>query len=271
MASSMTKSFEYAVLAAIPDPHRGERVNIGVVVFTDDGPDLRLPPVSSKIKSVTKEDWAPRLKWLHRVIGDVFEKDRKPSNIQERLRSIEPRILPISRGVFDATCKEEYEEIVRGIIGDLVTVPRIASAERPSSVKTEIAAALKAKNILSLQNPDINSGRVVRDFVIDKAGLCADFALKNGKLHVANVVDLRRPKDDVKGTALKALVLDQAKKNFAKQNVFAIGVYASLTPEEERVSKHVKLLKSYSEATYNWLNDSERNTFVEHLAEASHA
>jgi hypothetical protein len=42
----MAHTFEYAILTAVPDQWRGERVNIGVVVFLDDRLDIRFSDFS---------------------------------------------------------------------------------------------------------------------------------------------------------------------------------------------------------------------------------
>ncbi|TMK03458.1 MAG: DUF3037 domain-containing protein [Alphaproteobacteria bacterium] len=44
----MAHIYKYTILTAIPDPRRGERVNVGIIVFKDDGLDVRFRQASGK-------------------------------------------------------------------------------------------------------------------------------------------------------------------------------------------------------------------------------
>ena len=45
----MDRFFKYAVLRAIPDPRRGEVVNIGLAIFHEQTVDVRMAPTLSKV------------------------------------------------------------------------------------------------------------------------------------------------------------------------------------------------------------------------------
>ena len=64
----MAHIFSFAILKAIPDPKRGERVNVGIVVFKPDGSDIRIPEVG-KLRALHDGNWSDylenvRIKWL---------------------------------------------------------------------------------------------------------------------------------------------------------------------------------------------------------------
>jgi hypothetical protein len=52
----MDRSYSFAVLQALPDKVRAERVNVGVVVASTDGIDLRAPELR-KLRILTGHEW----------------------------------------------------------------------------------------------------------------------------------------------------------------------------------------------------------------------
>ena len=52
----MVHVYDYAVLQAIPDQRRGERVNIGVAVLKEDGLGIRVFE-SRKVQALTGQSW----------------------------------------------------------------------------------------------------------------------------------------------------------------------------------------------------------------------
>ena len=53
----MAHTYEYAVLTAVPNPRRGERVNVGIIVFRDDRIDVRFKEAVYKLRALTGENW----------------------------------------------------------------------------------------------------------------------------------------------------------------------------------------------------------------------
>jgi hypothetical protein len=51
----MARSYKYAVLTAVPNPRRGERVNVGIIVFRPDGFDVRFKQAEYKLRALTGE------------------------------------------------------------------------------------------------------------------------------------------------------------------------------------------------------------------------
>jgi Protein of unknown function (DUF3037) len=52
----MAHIFKYAILTAIPDARRGERVNVGIVVLLKDRIDVRFAELS-KVSALTGGEW----------------------------------------------------------------------------------------------------------------------------------------------------------------------------------------------------------------------
>jgi hypothetical protein len=49
----MAHTYQYSILTAIPDARRGERVNVGIVVFREGKADVRFVQAAFKLKALT--------------------------------------------------------------------------------------------------------------------------------------------------------------------------------------------------------------------------
>ncbi len=249
--------FDYAVLQAVPDIRRGERVNIGIVILKPDGLDIRVFEMR-KVQALTGHSWDSYIE----SFSSVLTKADNPSLAKtERLASLEifqNQIIMSKTGWFKSSSAAEYESVVADIAADKIRRPKFKKSKSDPTIISEISAELKTASILAGRNEPLGSGKVVRGYQIE-GGLEADFAQLNSRLHVASVLDLRASHPQLAQAALKAVVLDRAG---AVHNgpVHKIGVYASAPARLAEVREHVALLGRYADDVVNWEDASDRRS-----------
>ncbi len=79
----MTHIFSFAILKATPDPRRGERVNVGIVVFKPDGLDIRIPEVG-KLRALHDGDWSDYLEHVRTQLVRLFSPGDEPARFLHR-------------------------------------------------------------------------------------------------------------------------------------------------------------------------------------------
>lgn len=263
----MVHTFEYCVLQATPDRRRGERVNVGLLVFRKDGVDVRLTGLP-KIRALSGKSWNVDVELLQREIEQNFRSNEGSDEFVCRYHSMEHALKLSSVGRFIAS-EAEYDARIDQIQRALIMPPRSVRSRKSTRINTEISNVFRKAKVLAKKDESIEDHKVVRDFYVSKEEeLKADFALKNGVYHVATTLDLRQASVNISKAALKAVVLDKARAEL--DGARCIGVYA-LEGDDPQYRPHLELLSSYATETYNWLDDRDRQTFTRSVYSALEA
>jgi hypothetical protein len=158
----------------------------------------------------------------------------------------------------------DYERRVGEIFAALIVPPRERRTDSQSRINTEIAEVFHKAKALAKPHAKISEKKIVRDYSIaPKEGLIADFALKNGKMHIASTLDLRKSNATLAEAALKSIVLDKADRVFGgKPGVHTIGVYAVASGMRPQFKQHIELLGDYADEIYNWEDSRQHQKFL---------
>lgn len=266
----MARTYEYAILTAVPNPRRGERVNVGIVVFRPDRIDVRFKQATYKLRAITGENWDTRIENATSCFEGLYDNTVPPSEVLAQMGILEPLLKPSQLGWLSVTSDDEYEIRVDEILKSLVALPRKERAESKSRINTEMAREFKQLHMLASRNETLEDKKIVRDFVVDpKEGLVADFALKNGKLHIASTLDLRKHSASLGDAALKSIVLDKAEKKYGTEfSIKRIGVYAVDKDMLDNFKGHIDLLGDYADELYDWQDQNNRKKFQRSLSDA---
>lgn len=264
----MAHSFRYSVLQAIPDRRRGERVNIGIVAFTECGLDVRIFE-TRKLSALTARSWDADIKAFSEVIQKIDNPDLDPSERVLQLSAVEDVFSLSQAGWFEAASNAEFETAMRDIVRSLISRPKRTRRPEGSSVVSEISSALRQANVLATKDDSLDSGLVFRGYKIAD-GLEADFAQQNSMFHVAAVLDLRANNPQLAQAALKSVVLDQAAEHFS--NVHKVGVYSAAKERLPELHSNLAILRPYADDIYNWedVHDREHLTKLFYDAYNSH-
>jgi hypothetical protein len=267
----MAHVFKYAILMAVPNPRRGERVNVGLVVFLKDRLDVRITD-AAKIGALAGGDWKSYMKDVSARLLSFESGEAAETAFRLADRKIDPIVVSSDFASFSIEGLDQYEERVKEILDTLVVRPKLEQKRGETRINTEISQQFRTAKILAKGSESIDDHRVVRDFYISEdEELIADFAVKNGAMHVTATLDLRKSNARIDEAALKAVTLDKAKIKFGKNSggVKRYGVYAAA--DTEQCAPHIRLLRDYSDAMFNWSDREQRANYIRLITKAAAA
>lgn len=248
--------YNYAVLQAIPDSRRGEKVNIGIAVLRNDGLDVRVFE-TRKVMALTGQSWDSNIEAFSALLKKIDDPSKSSGERMARFKIIEGQLSFSNSGWFNSHGNDDYESIIYDISKAVILRPKTKRQKEDPSIVAEISAELRSAQILATKKDLIGSGKVVRNYQIE-AGLEADFAQLNSRLHVASVLDLRSAHPHLAQAALKAITLDRAEAVHSGP-VHKIGVYAVASARRSEVKENIALLEQYADDVVNWEDQSDRN------------
>lgn len=255
----------YGVLSHFPAFNRTEHVHIGIVVFRPDGQvrthlaeDLRkLRAIDPQVKLAVVREWE---KDLPSFIGR-----RSPEESVDIVAQLGTWRLSRSFGAFTYFTEEEYLHRVANALRNLVSPPPRSSRERHelSRLHLDLKTAFGTKGWLG---KDISNHEIVERFPIGPM-TTAEFAVKNGRLHVLESLDLRTSNLSAKrnDARAKALTLDMARKatnNTARYSVLA-GIESRILPDAKA------LMSDYCDRVFQWENASDMTELMTILGKAT--
>lgn len=261
----MERSFKYTILQASPDPRRGERVNVGIVVFMPTHMDVRFAELR-KLQALTGQKWERYAGDYKGRVSALFEEGTSESVLLKRVAGLEKIITPSEFGWLTFNDNEEYERRVGEILRTFVSKPGTPRLPIERRLNTEIAQEFKRAKILADKEDVAASHRVMRDVDVGDE-LRADFVVKNGVYHVTATLDLRKASVEIAEAALKSIVLDRAKIALSP-DARTIGVYALETVEAHGAHPHIHLLSNYADEMYNWSNHDEKTAYQHRIYDA---
>jgi hypothetical protein len=263
----MDNSYNYALLRFAPDKIRGERVNIGLVIFKDGHADVRLTSNLAKAQAlVPNEDLAPLWRDLSESITDIV-RGHNADIAMRLLAELGPiNVSPVAQ--FRASDKN-YEASVDELLKWLVTpIARISARAGTSRLATHIRAEFKKHKLLAASVDEINDHKVVVGYELPgDDDLSIDFALKNGAYRFTQVVDYRTtPKGahtKIKEVSLKAIAIHQAPRAMGVASTQVMGYALVWVPPElaDVARPHLKVLSDFTTEILHYDVPKERERY----------
>ncbi|WP_007374672.1 DUF3037 domain-containing protein [Kosakonia radicincitans] len=263
--------FSFSIIKLISDPIRAETINVGVLVETEHGLDIRLLKTEQKIKAVSEnfnlsliEDFTSEIEWLYDLTPDIktLSKLFKTGSIQLS----EP-------GMFVLREQTAYDKKVELLMKEYVQP--CFSSERTKQNKriiTELKQEFSRAGILGKTHDDLWNHRVVYNFPIaEDEGIYAELLLKNGAYHLTETLDLRgdSTKQKMGDSALKAITISKA-KNVFDGKVSSFVVYAANCLSEEKAGlRQLNLIEGYADNVFNLLSEQDMAKYFDHMFTAA--
>lgn len=257
---------KYATLAHYPQPNRTEHVNIGLVVFLPDGAvRLHLGQDLRKLRCIDPSaDLAAARSWeesLPRLLHGMTE-----AQARTFLRNFGQWSISTSTGCFAYTDEASYLARIACALQSLVAPPKTKRQDRSLSTRLhlDLKAAFHAKGWLG---KNIDNHDIVERYPIGPM-TTAEFALKNGTLHVIETLDLRTSnpsskRSDARATALTLDMATKASDSAPQRYCVLAGIDSPLMPEAKDLMQH------YSEHVITWENVHEMNDLLGMLGQAT--
>ncbi|MCJ2044416.1 DUF3037 domain-containing protein [Methylobacterium sp. J-078] len=271
----MARSYEFAIIRFAPDDGRDERLNVGAVVFQDDGLDIRVSRRLEKIRALSAALDVDLLREFIVGLSDIDQRMRDSGSFDIGCRKqIMSSLGPIKLsqvGQFWVEQQSDYEDRISSILKSYVDPePALPRAKRKSSkLLTQIKSEFRKERVLAQRHEDIESHRIVSGFELDE-GLVADLVLRNGAMHVVETVDasndevsLRRAIGDI---AVSALVLERARMRFGDKKTKARLVYNASANIERIARPSLDAAEHQGAELINWSSATQRSHFVHELA-----
>jgi len=243
---------QYSLVRFQPDTTRQEVVNVGTVVFAEKGPRLTMATNLGKLTSLDPNlDLArvyARGSQLQAVLNALWGIGATVEEITCRC-SVGTGLTLSPTGMVRVDGVGNLELVVEELQRDFVAVPvrRRATQSRVSRLHTEMRTLFKQAGMLGKDPSDIDKHKVVPSFPIDpEVGLFAEFALRNGRLHVTETVDFRTATTTIKSqeAQAKTLLLLQAREHLGETGLHR---YVVVTGVDSRVQASLNLLGRHTE------------------------
>lgn len=271
----MDRCFKYCVLRLMPDPVRGEVVNIGLIVFVDDRIDLRIGKNLAKAQALVPNFSLEGLAEMQDELGDIAA-DLSPEEAITFLKHYGP--FTVSDIGFMTASEATYEAKIDQLMRWLVSPPAKASArEGRSRLATEIRSELKRHKILASTVEDIYQNKIVAGYELPgDDDLSVDFAIKNGLYRFTQVIDYRTtPKgvhNKIKEVSLKAIAIHQAPRALDVKRDDVKGYALVWVPPEfsDIASPHLKVLSDFTQEILHYDNPKDRNRYWDLVCNWTH-
>ena len=269
------QKYSYSILVYTPDERRGERVNIGVVIYGESSVDIHLAQNLNKILALDPNSDLAKVRQLVDSLTNLPFDDISVSEMREFLSNI-PAVSASDFGWFEASDSQPFDFWVKTILDDIVVVPRkkVRRNRVGGRLNVSLKTQFKKSGILGSDESDIDKHLVVPQYPIsESSGLYADFALKNGVLHLTETIDFRVSdaslrNEKFKLSALKAITLEDAKNNFGNQIISNVVFFAN-AKTEKNIHTHLDLLSRHSDHIYNYASKDEAATYMEYILSAA--
>ncbi|RUW92548.1 hypothetical protein [Mesorhizobium sp. M7A.F.Ca.US.010.02.1.1] len=260
----MAPSYKFSIIQARPSAIRGERVNVGLVVFGPNGLDVRLPEVR-KLMHLTGHKWDDIATAYYTVLSKSslhhLDELREKSAVRSDVFSMS------SAGEIRAAGLDEYEANVAKILNIYVDKPALTRKEKQQKINSEITAMLRKVGVLADKGQTINDGKVIQKFVVSEdKEIVADFAYKANGLKVVSTLELRGLKTSAHSKACeKGATLYFAREQFGP-TMTPFGVYAVNAAEVEAYRGEIEILTSFANGNaFNWMDAKDRQKFKQAL------
>lgn len=261
--------FDYSLIRVVPDLRRGEWVNIGVCVYHPGNLDVHLADSYNKVRALDPNVDLRLLRRLSQDWNSICE-DLDGAITRQAILSGLPFVhaSPLAQFVCDP---ESYEEQVRLLLRDLIVPPLAIREKREPRLRATLKSHLIKAKLYSEDLSAISQHKVVANFpVMEEAKLFADFAARNGVMHITETIDFRVKRDQLRNrhgqAAIKSITLDKAGEIFpdCKRNV----VFAYNHQDIEEIQPSLNLLRDYSMNMFDAGNPKDLADFVELTASA---
>lgn len=272
----MGRDVNFAIIQFAAHPARNERLNVGLIVFHDNSLDVRLSKRLDRVRTLSAaldvDEIRLSLTNLYKL--DAYARSTGAVTPIERLTLI-ATIAPVQfspLGILRSHTTVEYENDIASLLQKLVE-PEPAllnvSKGRPSKLLTTIKKAFRQERVLAKKGEDLDSHRILTKHPIAE-GLEADLVLKNGSMHVFEIVDasteehsLRKIISDI---AVSALVFEQARMTFGVSETKTRLVYSASSNLETIASPALHVAEHQGAELINWESNDDRLKFVSYIS-----
>lgn len=276
----MARFFKFAVLSFASHPMRGEALNVGLLIATDSGFQVRYTSRLEKLRAISAaleiEAVTEDLRALPRTLSNLGAGDLHHAAFDKALSAFTPFRVS-QRGEFLATDDQMLERQVTDLMSRYVT-PEPA-VERPrlkkhSRLRQTIKQALSLERILARPSEGLESHRVLFKHKLTD-GFVADFVLRNGAMHVVESVDASSetisPHRALVDIAMSAMTFEHARIVYSGESVKPRLIYKASSEIEKVLSSSLYAAQHQGAEVINWESYDQRKKFLVTFTTLAHS
>lgn len=272
----MAHSYKYAIAQFPTNSLRDERLNIALVIFSDETCEVKIPRSLDKIRAISAAvDLDATRSALEQIPElDRFVKSQGAVTADERLNAI-ANIAAVkfsSLGEFFAASASLYDRTTNLLISKLIEpepAPLRENRVRATRLLSDVKLAFKAERVLAHKGEGLETHRIIANHKLAE-GLPADLILKNGAMHVIQTVDASSEEIYARRTiasiAVSALVFEQARMNFGELETKSRLVYKATSAHESLIAPSLAAAEHQGATLINWESRDDRNRFIIELS-----
>jgi hypothetical protein len=267
---------KFHIIRYEPDPRRGERVNVGLLVINEGKPHVFMGRTVAKAQALSPQIV---LSDVHAELQDQFEDLVTSRDGHARdLADLQIGPFTLSSPGMMVLRNRSLEEAATAAIKRLVDAPRRASMrEGRTRLHTEIKDRFRKAGKLGNSIDEVSHHKVVAGFELPgDEELVADFAYLNGAWHLTQVVDYRTTAkaaaSKIKEVSIKGVTLDQAKRYTErllgdKKEVLPYAAVWVPDELERLVEPQLEVLNSYCRKLYRFNKPKEAEAYYSLMAD----
>ncbi|SOS34734.1 hypothetical protein CFBP6411_03377 [Pseudomonas syringae group genomosp. 3] len=248
------KRFKYSIIKYMPDPKRGEIINVGLVVFLQQKLDVRVINASAKLRMLDGSSSMDDIEHLKNSIEEISQLAGSPERAMSILRGFRGSSYLSDTAEFVIDDSNQYEQRVRNLFNLLIK----PYSTKEKTVRTpRILSHLKDKfesmNILAKNTDELSKHKVVYNYPLnEKSGFHADFILKNGKFHITEAIDfnVNDLNSKLKETSMKVMTFMEGRKALGDKTG-SYFVYTATSTIEKEITSHLNMASDYSDELFN--------------------
>lgn len=266
------KWFNYSIIKYMPNPKRGEVVNIGLVVFKDPELDIRLLDKPSKVNlldNTVNYDDILKLEEKFKEIANIIQ---NPDEQFCLLKGSGYGLFLSERASFsvDSENKETYEKEVIELYNELIKLPTRKKDTSNYRIQTILKEKFESLNIFSKNRDELANHKVLQNYKFDDSNpeLVADFMLKNGKYHLTETVDfnINNKNEKLKEACLKTMIFSESQRVYGEELVKRYFVYSADAKKENEITTTLNFVQKNCERMYNIESKEDELKYFDEIA-----
>lgn len=266
--------FDYALIRYMPNPKRGETINVGLVIFRESGVDVRVLSSPAKVRMIDGLSSLSDIYRLKESMQQLTQIVTTPTEQYRLLSSFNSGLFLSSRAQFALDELSQYEDKVNKLFSDLVKpFPSKEKVIHTTRLTTTLKNKFAALNLLAKDSSELSKHKIVHNYPInEKMGLSADFLLKNGVYHLSEVVDfnVHDTPAKLKETSLKVMTFMASQKALSEP-VKCYFVYSATAEKESDITHHLNLAEDYSDKMFNIDSKDDYKNYLMMISELANS
>lgn len=271
----MARSTKYAIARLNAHPARGERLNLGLLIFDENGLDIRIGRRLEKVRAISTALDPNEIRERLLELASIDELLRSQGILEGSARRNALNDLGFvdlsETAEIDSSNAAIYETMIQSLMVNIIEPEqsKVKAAPKRSRLLSVVKDALKRERILAREGDDLSQHRVVPNVQLAE-GLVADLVLKNGSMHVVETIDASSPdlspRKIVTDIALSALILEQARISYGNTETKAKLIYDASSSMEAIAMPSLNAAAHQGADLINWRSRDDQLRFLTHLS-----